>query len=74
MSINSVEPATFLFEDAGSIPNNPKLPLLFYAGVFNDVTPRLIEETFHANEWGNKTTGMRRCFPSRTTMLKRTRH
>ena len=53
MSISSIAPATFLFEDDGSIPNNPKLPLLFYAGVFNDVTPRLIEETFHANEWGN---------------------
>ena len=53
MSVNSVEPATFLFEDDDSIPNNPKLPLLFYAGVFDDVTPGLIEETFHANEWGN---------------------
>ena len=53
MSINPVEPATFLFEDDGSIPNNPKLPLLFYAGAFDDVTPELIEETFHANQWGN---------------------
>ena len=53
MSVNSVEPATFLFEDDDSIPNNPKLPLLFYAGVFDDVTPELIEETFHANQWGN---------------------
>ena len=29
------EPATFLFEDDGSIPNNPKLPLLFYTGAFD---------------------------------------
>ena len=53
MSINSIEPATFHFEDDGSIPNNPVLPLLFYAGAFDDVTPELIEETFAANEWGN---------------------
>ena len=53
MSINSIEPTTFLFGDDGSIPNNPKLPLLFYASAFDDVTPELIEDTFHANEWGN---------------------
>ena len=53
MSISPIAPATFLFEDDGSIPNNPKLPLLFYAGAFEDVSPERIEETFHANEWGN---------------------
>ena len=53
MSINLLEPAAFLFEDDGSIPNNPKLPLLFYPGVFDNVTPELIKETFHANQWGN---------------------
>ena len=53
MSISPIAPATFLFEDDGSIPNNTKLPLLFYAGAFEDVSPERIEETFHANEWGN---------------------
>ena len=53
MSINLVEPAAFLFEDDGSIPNNPKLPILFYTGVFGNVTPELIEETFHAHQWVN---------------------
>jgi uncharacterized protein YjlB len=55
MSINSIEPATFLFEDDGSIPSNPKLPLLFYTGAFDAdaVSPELIEDTFHANEWDN---------------------
>ena len=50
MSINLLEPATFLFKDDGNIPNNPKLPLLFYLGAFDDVTPELIEETFHTNQ------------------------
>ena len=71
MSINSIEPATFLFEDDGSIPNNPKLPLLFYAGAFDDVTPELIEETFHANQWGNNWRAS--VFSSHITMRKRTR-
>ena len=53
MSINLTDPATFVFEDDGSIPNNPKLPLLFYSSVFSDVTPELIEETFRVNQWGN---------------------
>ncbi len=53
MSINSIDPATNLFKDDGSIPNNPVLPLLFYAGAFDDVTPEFIEETFRANDWGN---------------------
>ena len=53
MSVNSIETATFLFEDDGSIPNYPRLPILFYAGVFGDVTPELIEKTFHTNKWGN---------------------
>ena len=53
MSINLVEPAAFLFEDDGTIPNSPRLPLLFYPGAFGDVTPELIEETFHANQWSN---------------------
>ena len=52
MSMDPIEPTTFLFGDDGSIPKNPKLPLMFYAGVFDDVTPGLIKDTFHANEWG----------------------
>tara|TARA_Y100000588_G_scaffold68940_1_gene70413 strand:- start:826 stop:1221 length:396 start_codon:yes stop_codon:yes gene_type:complete len=48
-----LQPATFLFEDSGAIPNNPKLPLLYYKGAFEDVTPELIEQTFAANDWGD---------------------
>ncbi|MFP6900022.1 MAG: cupin domain-containing protein [Opitutales bacterium] len=55
MSVNPIEPSRFLFEDDGNVPNNPKLPLLFYAGAFdrNAVSADLIEGTFHANKWGN---------------------
>ncbi|MDP6796102.1 MAG: cupin domain-containing protein [Verrucomicrobiota bacterium] len=52
MNIKLLEPATYLFKDDGNIPNNPRLPLLFYPGAFCDVTPELIEETFHTNQWG----------------------
>ena len=48
-----LQPATLLFEDSGAIPNNPKLPLLYYEGAFEDVTPELIEQTFAANDWGD---------------------
>ena len=41
------------FADDDAIPNNPKLPLLFYAGAFAEVTPEMIVQTFAANDWGN---------------------
>lgn len=55
MTTNPTQPSTFLFEDDGHIPNNPDLPLLFYAGAFDssEVKADLIEETFRANQWGN---------------------
>ena len=48
-----LQPATFLFEDSGAIPNKPTLPLLYYKGAFEDVTPELIEQTFAVNDWGD---------------------
>lgn len=46
-------PQAIHFADDGAIPNNPKLPLLFYAGAFAEVTPKLIEQTFAGNDWGD---------------------
>lgn len=48
-----IEPSTFLFANDGAIPNNPKLPLLFYAGAFAEVTPEFFEQTFAGNDWGD---------------------
>lgn len=55
MSANFTQPATFFFKDDGKIPNNPNLPLLFYAGVFQKETvdADLIEDTFRRNQWGH---------------------
>lgn len=50
-------PESFLFEDDGSIPNNPRLALLLYrraidlAGTPNPES--VIERTFGANGWGD---------------------
>jgi uncharacterized protein YjlB len=50
------EPLTFLFADDGAIPNNPKLPMLFYrGGVDLAGTPdpqARIEAMFTGNGWG----------------------
>jgi uncharacterized protein YjlB len=51
---DKIEPLTFLFEDDGSVPNNP-LPFLVYKGaisVGNDHPEKTIEGLFGANGWG----------------------
>ena len=48
-------PATFVFEDDGLVPNNP-LPLLIYKGAveLDNVSPeKTIEDLFDANGWGD---------------------
>ena len=53
----SSEPKAFLFADDGSVPNNPRLPFLFYRSAIDLVgTPdpeEAIENTFEANGWGD---------------------
>ena len=48
------EPRTFLFEDAGSVPNNPHCPALFWPGALDPATPDLagaMEALFERNGW-----------------------
>ncbi|MBV8792671.1 MAG: cupin domain-containing protein [Pseudolabrys sp.] len=48
------EPLTFRFADDGAIPNNPRLPMLFYPGALNvagDMAQRM-EAMFATNGWG----------------------
>jgi uncharacterized protein YjlB len=52
-----IEPLAYLFQDDGSIPNNPRLPFLLYPRAI-DLTGRIdpaevFEETFAANGWGD---------------------
>ncbi|MGB2993443.1 MAG: cupin domain-containing protein [Paenisporosarcina sp.] len=42
----------FMFEDDGTIPNNPYLPVILYPGVFKK-HPQEIESTFKLNNWRN---------------------
>ena len=52
--VNDIDPATFIFEDDGLVPNNP-MPFLFYKGavdVENDHPEKTIEGLFGANGWG----------------------
>ena len=42
----------FSFQDDGSIPNNPSLPVLFYPGAFS-AQPEKIEQFFQQHGWGN---------------------
>lgn len=44
------------FEDDGSIPNNPRLPVIIYPAVFKD-DPEAIEKVFNQNRWTNSWTG-----------------
>ncbi len=46
-------PETFLFTDDGSIPNNPKLPVLVYRGAFDASGDgaAAVERLFDANGW-----------------------
>ena len=52
----NIEPQTYLFEDDGFVPNNPRLPFVFYRGVMDFIgiaDPEVsIEEMFRANHWG----------------------
>jgi uncharacterized protein YjlB len=51
-----LNPATFVFEDDGLVPNNP-LPLLIYKGAveLDNVSPeKTIEDLFAANGWGDR--------------------
>jgi uncharacterized protein YjlB len=50
-----IEPLSFIFEDDGSVPNNP-MPFLVYKGaidVANDHPEKTIEGLFGANGWGD---------------------
>jgi uncharacterized protein YjlB len=57
MPPRSTQPVAHLFEDDGTIPNNPRLPFLFYrGGVDLTGTPdpeQVIEKTFATNGWGD---------------------
>ncbi|MDQ0219711.1 cupin domain-containing protein [Peribacillus cavernae] len=46
------EVETFYFEDDGSIPNNPDIPVLFYPAALKDKASQ-IENFFNENNWGN---------------------
>ncbi|WP_407271974.1 cupin domain-containing protein [Radiobacillus sp. PE A8.2] len=46
---------TFLFEDDGQFPNNPKLPLLLYPQVMDN--PEKVENLLHSHNWTNSWTG-----------------
>jgi uncharacterized protein YjlB len=53
--VHAVEPQRHLFEDDGTIPNNPRLPLLVYPGALDPAGGDLValcEATFAANRWG----------------------
>lgn len=43
---------TYFFEDDGRIPNNPGLPVLLYAGAFQQ-DPRQAEAILNRNNWRN---------------------
>jgi uncharacterized protein YjlB len=57
MPAKPIEPATLMFADDGSIPNNPNLPLLLYRRAINlagTAHPEdVIESTFRRNGWGD---------------------
>lgn len=54
--VSDIDVKTFLFEDDGSIPNHPTLPLLLYPSAIDleDGDPAAtVEETFRRNDWGS---------------------
>ena len=57
MSARKSKPLTFLFEDDGTIPNNPKLPLVLFPAAMNlsgTAYPEdTVEQTFRSNGWGD---------------------
>ena len=54
MQNNDVD--TLFFEESGSIPNNPDLPVLFYRGALVD-NPAKTENIFNSNNWKNSWEG-----------------
>lgn len=46
----------FHFEDNGVIPNNPRLPVVFYTAAFKDNLDR-IQQVFEKHGWGNSWQG-----------------
>jgi uncharacterized protein YjlB len=53
-AVHPVQPQRHLFEDDGTIPNNPRLPLLVYPGALNlagDDPAAVCEAVFAANQW-----------------------
>src|SRR5499427_5421966 len=57
VSSRPTEPLALMFGDDGSIPNNPRLPLLVYRGAIDlslgPSAERVVESTFAANGWGD---------------------
>jgi uncharacterized protein YjlB len=57
VSTRPTEPVALMFGDDGSIPNNPRLPLLVYRGAIDlslgPSAERVVESTFGANGWGD---------------------
>lgn len=51
-----MKPECLFFNDDGSIPNNPNLPVLLYLAAFKGKEDR-IEAAFNENEWRNSWTG-----------------
>jgi uncharacterized protein YjlB len=57
MSLNSVEPLALTFDDDGTIPNNPALPMLYFQAALSFVgspdPERVVEGVFRHNGWGH---------------------
>jgi uncharacterized protein YjlB len=54
--VPDIDVKTFLFEDDGSIPNHPTLPLLLYPNAIDlgsDDPAATVEEIFRRNGWGD---------------------
>ena len=55
-NVRDVKPVRMKFRDDGYIPNNPKLPLLFYPKVLRfsrkHDSAAILEVIFNANSWG----------------------
>src|SRR5262249_19560673 len=57
VSSRPTEPLALMFGEDGSLPNNPRLPLLVYRGAIDlslgPSAERVVESTFGANGWGD---------------------
>jgi uncharacterized protein YjlB len=55
--VKTIEPATAMFTDDGSVPNNPRLPFAFYRDAIDlSGTPDpedVIEKVFRSHGWGD---------------------